>query len=78
MCHAQVQEADLFIGLIGMRRGWEPPDDNPEKRSITEMEYDWAKDAAPRFMYVAPDVFGSRNLREADDVHARHVTFGRG
>lgn len=75
VCHAQVKEADLFIGLIGMRRGWEPPDD-PEKRSITEMEYDWSKDVAPRFMYVAPEDFPvPGNLREMKVQHQRHLAF---
>ena len=75
-CRAQVLEADLFIGLIGMRRGWEPPDHNPTQRSITEMEYDWAKDRAPRFMYVAPEDFPvPGNLRETEDEHRRHLGF---
>jgi hypothetical protein len=46
-CRQKAQEADMFVGLIGLRRGWEPDGDN-EKRSITEMEHDWARDAAGR------------------------------
>ena len=53
---AEVQDVRSFIGLIGMRRGWEPPDGS-DKRSTTEMEYDWAKEIAPRFLYVAPEDF---------------------
>lgn len=45
LCRDQVLASELFVGLIGMRRGWEPPGD-PGQRSITEMEYDWAKDVA--------------------------------
>ena len=45
-CRQKAQEADMFVGLIGLRRGWEPDGDN-EKRSITEMEHDWARDAGP-------------------------------
>jgi tetratricopeptide (TPR) repeat protein len=75
LCHRQVLEADLFIGLIGMRRGWEPPDD-PGQRSITEMEYDWAKDVAPRFMHVTPDDFPvPGNLRETAVAHRRQLAF---
>jgi tetratricopeptide (TPR) repeat protein len=40
-CCQKAQGADLFVGLIGIRRGWEPDGDNA-KRSITEMEHDWA------------------------------------
>jgi hypothetical protein len=42
-CRQKAREADMFVGLIGLRRGWEPDGDN-EKRSITEMEHDWARD----------------------------------
>ena len=41
-CRKQVQDAEIFVGLIGLRRGCEPDGDNA-KRSITEMEYDCAK-----------------------------------
>lgn len=34
LCRAQVIKADLFVGLIGLRRGWEPPND-PATRSIS-------------------------------------------
>jgi len=54
-CRERVRRADIFVGLIGHYRGWEPPVDN-SGRSITEMEYDWASEAdKPRLVYVAPD-----------------------
>ncbi|MCK5244114.1 MAG: DUF4062 domain-containing protein [Desulfobacterales bacterium] len=40
------READLLVGIIAWRYGWEPPDGNG--KSITEMEYDAAKQ---RFMF---------------------------
>ncbi len=43
-CRKQAQDADMFVGLICLRRGWEPDGDN-EKRSVTEMEHDWAREA---------------------------------
>jgi tetratricopeptide (TPR) repeat protein len=56
-CRRRVEEADIFVGLIGHYRGWEPDGDN-KQRSITEMEYDWAVDAAKRrLIFVAPDDF---------------------
>jgi len=75
-CRQKAQEADMFVGLIGLRRGWEPEGDN-EKRSITEMEHNWARDAGrPRYMWVAPDDFPvPGNMRESDDQHARQTAF---
>jgi tetratricopeptide (TPR) repeat protein len=75
-CRAQAQAADLFVGLIGLRRGWEPDGDNAT-RSITEMEYDWAKQAGRRrFLWVTADDFPvPGNLRESDAQHARQQAF---
>ena len=66
----------MFVGLIGLRRGWEPDGDNG-KRSITEMEHDWARDAGrPRYLWVAPDDFPvPGNTRESDELHARQLAF---
>src|ERR1700759_3842461 len=56
-CRSSIKKSDIFIGLIGQRRGWEPKGDK-RKRSITEMEHDWARQARRRrFVYVAPDDF---------------------
>ncbi len=74
LCRQQVLQSDLFIGLIGMRRGWEPPGDQ-DRRSITEMEYDWAKDVT-RFMYVTRPSFPvPGDMRETDDEHQRQLSF---
>ena len=75
-CRQKAQEADMFVGLIGLRRGWEPDGDN-EKRSITEMEHDWARDAGrARYLWVAPDDFPvPGNTRESDELHARQMAF---
>ena len=42
VCLRFVKEADLFVGIIAWRYGWEPDG----KKSITEMEYDVAKNCA--------------------------------
>src|ERR1044072_1799938 len=42
-CSEKARTADLFIGLIGMRRGWEPHGDNATP-SINEVEYDCGKE----------------------------------
>ncbi len=75
-CRKQAQAADMFVGLIGLRRGWEPDGDN-EKRSITEMEHDWARAAGrPRYLWVTPDNFPvPGDLHESDELHARQMAF---
>ena len=75
-CRQKAREADMFVGLIGLRRGWEPDGDNG-KRSITEMEHDWARDAGrPRYLWVAPDDFPvPGSTRESDELHARQMAF---
>jgi hypothetical protein len=75
-CRRKSQEAGMFVGLIGMRRGWEPEGDN-EKRSITEMEHDWARDAGrPRSLWVMPENFPlPTNERESSAAHRRQMAF---
>ncbi len=75
-CRKKAREADMFVGLIGFRRGWEP-DGDEDKRSITEMEHDWARDAGcSRYLWVAPNAFTAPDsLRESDELHARQMAF---
>ena len=75
-CREKACAADLFVGLIGLRRGWEPDNDNA-KRSITEMEHDWAKGAGSRrYLWVTPDDFRvPGNLRESAAKHKRQLAF---
>ena len=35
-------QSDLYIGIIVHRYGYIPPDDNPDRKSITELEYEQA------------------------------------
>ena len=75
-CRDKVKASDIFIGLVGQRRGWEPDGDNA-RRSITEMEHDWAKEAGcRRYLYVLPDNFPvAANLRDSDETYARQQEF---
>ena len=38
-CLADVASCDLYIGLFAWRYGFIPPTDNPQQKSITELEY---------------------------------------
>lgn len=75
-CRDKARAADLFVGIIGLRRGWEPRGDSAH-RSITEMEYDSAKEAGRgRYLWVSPDNFAiPGNLRESDREHSRQLAF---
>ena len=75
-CRKQSETADIFVGLIGLRRGWEPKGDK-SKRSITEMEHDWARKAGVRrYLWVAPHDFPvAGHIRESDALHARQQAF---
>jgi tetratricopeptide (TPR) repeat protein len=75
-CEHTVAQADILVGLIGLRRGWEPHGDN-QLRSITEMEHDWSRERGiRRHIWVAPDTFAvPGNLRESDAEHARQLAF---
>jgi protein O-GlcNAc transferase len=76
-CSERVRNADIYVGLIGLYRGWEPGEDNPNKRSITEMEYDWACDAPakPRLLYIAPDDFVAPDATSKKGEAKRQAAF---
>lgn len=63
-CLRYVQEADVLVGIIAHRYGWEPDG----KKSITEMEYDAAKE---RWMFLInhnPDIpVPQKNYDEGPD-----------
>ena len=40
---ADIEDCDYLIGLVAWRRGFVPEKDNPKQKSITEIEFDWAK-----------------------------------
>ncbi len=75
-CRDCATTADIYVGLIGMRRGWEPKKDGTD-RSITELEHDWAEEAGkPRLLYVAPETFSvPGNLWQTEAEHQRQLTF---
>jgi Domain of unknown function (DUF4062) len=41
-CLKDIGTCDLYIGIFAWRYGYVPPDNNPEQKSITELEYDHA------------------------------------
>jgi hypothetical protein len=78
-CRKRVRAADIYVGLIGLYRGWEPTEDNPDKRSITEMEYDWACEppAKPRLLYITPNDFPALEPASQKGPATRQAKFRR-
>jgi len=44
VCLADVERSDLYVGIFAWRYGFVPDTENPERRSITELEYRHAVD----------------------------------
>jgi hypothetical protein len=53
-CLADVAGSNLYVGLVGWRYGYVPANDNPDGKSITELEYRQAQAShLPRLMFLA-------------------------
>jgi tetratricopeptide (TPR) repeat protein len=65
VCRKKVQDCHLFIGIYAHRYGFIPKDEfvpdgeKGKNRSISEMEYDWAKEAGiPTRIFVVNESYG--------------------
>ena len=55
-CLADVEGADLYIGIFAHRYGYVPDEENPKHRSITELEYRHAVEKnIPQLIFLVPD-----------------------
>lgn len=53
-CLTDVAKSDIYVGLLAWRYGYIPEEDNPEKKSITELEYCQAGSSnLPRLIFLA-------------------------
>jgi len=50
-CQSDVAECNIYVGVFAWRYGYIPADDNAERKSITELEYD-AADPAKRLLFL--------------------------
>lgn len=69
-CLADVAECDIYLGIYAWRYGWVPNNNNPEKYSITEMEYRQAeKSGKPCFIFLlSEDQPWARKFIDKDTV----------
>ena len=72
-CLADVASCNIYVGLVGWRYGYIPVQDNPERKSITELEYRQAGDSGlPRLLFLVdkdapwPDEFRDSNTGEGE------------
>jgi hypothetical protein len=53
-CLADVAGSNLYVGLVGWRYGYVPGENNPDGKSITELEYRQAQASSlPQLMFLA-------------------------
>jgi hypothetical protein len=78
-CLSDVAKCDTYVGLIGWRYGYIPEQDNPDGKSITELEYRQAGDSGkPRLLFLAdsaaawPDEFKDAHTGEGEA--GAHIT----
>jgi Domain of unknown function (DUF4062) len=53
-CQSDVAECNIYLGIFAWRYGYVPDDDNPERKSITELEYE-AAEPAKRLLFLLKD-----------------------
>lgn len=71
-CRRDVSQCDFYIAIVGQRYGYVIDDivQNPAAKSITELEFDWAREAGkPAYVFVKSDK--AMYLPEQMDSHAR-------
>jgi hypothetical protein len=66
-CEKDVADSDIYVGIFAWRYGYIPSDDNPEQRSITELEYLAAADKTRLIFLLADDFPWKSSLRDAEN-----------
>lgn len=67
-CQADVARSDVYVGLFAWRYGYIPPHDNPESRSITELEYRKAVEAGKPCLIFLLEEQAAWSPRDMDQV----------
>lgn len=68
-CLADVESCDVYVGIFAWRYGYVPEKDNPEQKSITELEYRKAGEAKAKkerlIFLLKPDAAWNPSLMDA-------------
>lgn len=77
VCESEVQQSDLFVGLVAFRYGSVINPDDPESLSYTEIEYNAAEAVdLPILMHIAPVSFKEAiHARQDDKFFERQLKF---
>jgi len=65
-CQRDVAQCNIYLGIFAWRYGYIPDDDNAERKSITELEYEAAEPAKRLLFLLKEDAEWPREWRDAD------------
>jgi hypothetical protein len=74
-CLQDVDRCDVYIGIFAWRRGWIPAHDNPDRLSITEIEYQRALSTGKHCLIFLLDAKVPWQPEFVDDDKKRMVEF---
>jgi hypothetical protein len=65
-CQSDVAECNIYLGIFAWRYGYIPDDDNPERKSITELEYEAAEPDKRLLFLLKDEAEWPKEWRDAD------------
>jgi hypothetical protein len=73
-CRGDVLSCDAYVGLFAWRYGYVPETDNPDMKSVTEMEYSAAEGNIPRLIFLLnEDARWPSGLKDPDSARIANL-----
>jgi len=78
-CLEDVKACDVYLGIFGWRYGYVPDENNPDRRSITEMEYRQALDKKTCLIFLEgnkeiwPTEYIDRDATQIDNLRQQNI-----
>ena len=73
-CRGDVLGCDAYVGLFAWRYGYVPEIDNPDRKSVTEMEYSAAEGRIPRLIFLLnEDARWPSELKDPDSTRIANL-----